>query len=115
MLSFTNVYFFESGLFNGLQPIQIKNPDTLFETVRLACQVAGIGSGPAPFLLSPESVIVIRPFRMTTTDFGLWQYPALGDFWWGNDKVAQLRGRPDRSSNGNAKVSKRTEPSRYLD
>ena len=24
MLSFTNVYFFESGLFNGLQPIQIK-------------------------------------------------------------------------------------------
>jgi hypothetical protein len=24
MLSFANVYFFESGLFNGLQPIQIK-------------------------------------------------------------------------------------------
>jgi hypothetical protein len=25
MLAFTSVYFFESGLFNGLQPIQIKN------------------------------------------------------------------------------------------
>jgi hypothetical protein len=25
MLSFANVYFFESGLFNGLRPIQIKN------------------------------------------------------------------------------------------
>jgi hypothetical protein len=24
LLSFTNVYFFESGLFNGLQPIQTK-------------------------------------------------------------------------------------------
>jgi hypothetical protein len=24
MLAFTSVYFFESGLFNGLQPIQIK-------------------------------------------------------------------------------------------
>jgi hypothetical protein len=24
LLSFANVYFFESGLFNGLQPIQIK-------------------------------------------------------------------------------------------
>src|ERR1700733_12912434 len=24
VLAFTNVYFFESGLFNGLQPIQIK-------------------------------------------------------------------------------------------
>jgi hypothetical protein len=24
LLSFTNVYFFESGLFNGLRPIQVK-------------------------------------------------------------------------------------------
>ena len=94
MLSFTNVYFFESGLFNGLQPIQIKNPDTLFETVRLACQVAGIGSGPAPFLLSPESVIVIRPFRMDTTDFGLWQDFASSDFGWGKLYSRTITGAP---------------------
>jgi hypothetical protein len=25
MLTFTSVYFLESGLFNGLEPIQIKN------------------------------------------------------------------------------------------
>ena len=30
MLAFTNVYFFESGLFNGLQPIGIKKPWLLF-------------------------------------------------------------------------------------
>jgi hypothetical protein len=37
LLSFTSVYFFESGLFNGLQPIQIKN---FFPLWRLALQVA---------------------------------------------------------------------------
>jgi hypothetical protein len=30
VLSFANVYFFESGLFNGLQPIQIKNSGLSF-------------------------------------------------------------------------------------
>jgi hypothetical protein len=54
MLSFTNVYFFESGLFNGLQPIQIKNPDFLLQAASLARQVAGNGLGAAPFLPSPK-------------------------------------------------------------
>jgi hypothetical protein len=26
VLAFTSVYFFESGLFNGLRPIQLKKP-----------------------------------------------------------------------------------------
>jgi hypothetical protein len=30
MLAFTSVYFFESGLFNGLQAIQIKSPVSPF-------------------------------------------------------------------------------------
>ena len=73
MLAFTSVYFFESGLFNGLQPVQIKISDFLFQGALFACQVAGIGSGPPVLRLPPESAIAIRPFRMNTTDFGLWQ------------------------------------------
>ena len=73
MLAFTSVYFFESGLFNGLQPIQIKKSDFLFQGAPFARQVAGTGSGPPVLRLPPASAIVIRPFRMNTTHFGLWQ------------------------------------------
>ena len=34
------------GLFNGLQPIQIKNPDSLFQTVRLAFRLQELRARP---------------------------------------------------------------------
>jgi hypothetical protein len=40
MLSFANVYFFGSGLFNGLQPIQIKNFCPAFAPTRIVLEEA---------------------------------------------------------------------------
>jgi len=39
LLSFAIVYFFESGLFNGLQPIQIKKSSPLLSSVSSAAPV----------------------------------------------------------------------------
>src|ERR1700722_18711851 len=51
MLAFTSVYFLESGLFNGLRPIQIKKPGSLISGCIHGVLTAADGPN-APFLLA---------------------------------------------------------------
>jgi hypothetical protein len=64
MLSFTNVYFFESGLFNGLRPIQIKKiflNFSLRKNLRLSSLISAPDWLPLRFRRSP-SIVVISDF-----------------------------------------------------
>ena len=73
VLSFVFITFSESGLFNGLQPIQIQKLFSLFRLNISRVRLQESGLGPALHLPPPESPIAIRPFRMDTTYFDLWQ------------------------------------------
>jgi hypothetical protein len=60
----------------GYDRFKQKISDFLFQGTAFARQVAGIGSEAPVLRLPPESAIVIRPFEMNITHFGLWQYSA---------------------------------------
>jgi FAD binding domain of DNA photolyase len=61
ILSFTYVYFSESGLFNGLQPIKIKKSFPVSHCVRNATR------GPSPLPLSPRASTTANSIRPTET------------------------------------------------
>src|ERR1700733_3953827 len=64
MLSFTSVYFFESRLFNGLRPIQIKKSSSISsvrKNLRLSSLISAPDWLPLRFRHSP-SIVVISDF-----------------------------------------------------
>src|ERR1700722_5599071 len=87
MLAFTSVYFFGSGLFNGLQPIQIKNFFLLIPCQKLHVLPAPHSSSRAIFW-KPGSVSDMRKFKTQTSEYS--KHLAL-------KKPADFRGSPTPS------------------
>jgi hypothetical protein len=66
MLSFANVYFFGSGLINGLRPIQIKN-FPFFPRRDMSLSAGPLNAIPCPF--GPGATHPIRRTEIYTTGF----------------------------------------------